>query len=198
VCVKADKRQPGTAALEQWLRAVCDETGASEPPLAADSAAAADFHEARDLVAELRTALQPEPLPEALVTAIHTRIRRQSGRRNRVVRFIAPLAVAAAATLAMAITTRYTSTVPQAQPAESAAIVLSTEDAADIVAANVLLSWEGQFQASVSEIATEVGGLREATERISQAGGSLPWSAEDDWDAVKTEGQSRAGFDCRA
>ncbi len=195
--MKADKGQPGTAALEQWLRAVCDETEESQLRIA-DSAAAADFHEARELVAELRSALQAEPLPEALVAAIHARIRRQNAQRCRIVRFIAPLAVAAAATLALAVTTRYSSTVPRAPRAESTALALSAEDAADIVAANVLLSWEGQFQTAVKEIATEVGGLQEATERISQAGGSLPWSAEDDWDAVKTEGQSRAGSDCRA
>jgi hypothetical protein len=199
--MKADERQPEAAELEQWLRAVCDETeptGEFQARLAADSAAAADFHDARDLVSELRAALRPHPMPLSLARAINHRIRMRRADSHRTLRFIAPLGAAAAAVLALAVATHYSTTVPQAQPGENTAVQLSTEDAADIVAANALLSWEGQFQTAVNELVSDIGDLQEATEQISQAGANLPWSAEDDWDAATTEGQSRAGFDCRA
>jgi hypothetical protein len=197
-CVKAEKRQPGAAELERWLRAVCDEAEAGELQVRlANDSAAAEFHETRDLVRELRSALQPEPLPQSLVTAINRRIRTHSAGSRRILRLLAPLAAAAAAALAIVALSRYDG-VSQSPATENTVVALSSEDAADIVAANIMLSWDGQFQTTVNEIASEVGGLEEAAEQISQAGMSLPWSTEDDWDAATTEGQSRGGFDRRA
>lgn len=198
-CVKAERNKPETAELEQWLRAICDEGEPSvgvQARLAADSHAAVEFQEARDLVSDLRAALQPEPMPEPLVARIRRRIGNQSAGSPRIVRIILPLVTAAAAALALAVVSRFDGA-PRSQE-ESLSVALSSEDAADIIAANALLSWEGQLQTAVSEIAADVGDLQKATEQISQAGQGLPWSAEDDWDAATTEGQSRAGADSRA
>jgi hypothetical protein len=187
--VKSDREQNEDVRLARWLRAVCDEP--------ADPTEPAELREARDLVDELRAALRPEPLPRNLVRVIELRVREHGGRSPRLMWLVAPLSVAAAAVLAVLVMARFDVERPRPST-ENTLVALSADDAEDIVSANALLSWEGQLQTAMDEIAAELDSLQEATEPITQAGTNLPWAPEDDWDAVTTEGQSRAGVERRA
>ena len=144
--------------------------------------------EQRDrLLRELSDVLQPEPLSESVERRIWDRIDRQfpaaappAVRRLRRI----GLAVAAAVLALVALSDR---DAPPAPADEPAPVVLSAEDAAEIVAAYGVLVWNGPLDYSFQHVSNELDAIEQRIERSPTASADLPWEPEDDWDAPPAE-----------
>ncbi len=139
---------------------------------------------------ELETALAPEPLPEALVRRIRADWDRRGGacRRGLPIRWFAPLAAAAAITIAFVLP-QYQTAPPERTAAGS--VALSPREAAEIVAAFDVLRWDSVFDEDLKTVSAAVASidrdLREQRPKLrdGRMGG-------DDWDVPPPESKPRS------
>lgn len=145
--------------------------------------------EFRELLRDLRSALQPTPLPETLTTRIRSdwdaRRRSSAWRWTPTLNFIG-LAAAACLTLAVLSPT-------SVEPVTGGNnLDLSPDDAAEIVAAYDVLSWDNSTSYSLNAVGASLDRVQKNLNREPDGGG-LPWGADDDWDvpAASDNGSSR-------
>lgn len=135
-----------------------------------------------EFAADLRGVLRPAPLPNRLVRRIRAdwdqRSVTHAGRWTPTLNFIG-LAAAACLTLALLSPTA------DDRANSGGDLALSSGDAAKIVAAYGVLSWDGSADYSLNAVDASLDRLQQNLSREANAGG-LPWNADDDWDAPPT------------
>lgn len=138
-----------------------------------------------ELLESLRTALRPGPLPPALVT----RVRADWERRSTVIRrlrvppmHLVGLVAAACLMVALLLPPR-----PAVQTAERTALVaLSTDEAAAIVTAFGILTWDGPVDYSLDVVDASLDNIERTLRREADSETMLPWDSNDDWDVPLT------------
>jgi len=153
----------------------------------------AEWVEQRELLAALRAALAPEPLPKSTVRQIETRLLQRHVRRYRPALLrAAGVAVAAGIVGVLLLPSR---TDQPSQPVEkpAAGVTITADDAAAIAAAVGVLTWDSPVDYSLNGLAERV---QDTAQQLGRERGSttlLPWSAEDDWDMPGGTGESSQG-----
>jgi len=152
------------------------------------------FDDANDgLLASLRQALRPEPLPPALADRIRTDWQSRSAPGHRL--RLGPLhllGTAAAAALMIAVLLQAG---PGERTSESAgAVVLSLDEAAAIVAAFGTIAWESPADYSLNVVNASLDDIEGALRGETDSATLLPWGSDDDWDipGATDEGASRS------
>ena len=138
-----------------------------------------------DLLASLRSVLRPEPLPVALRQRILADLdHRCVPARRSGLRPIRIVWLAAAACLTVALVLP-----PQrgAGPGKLAGpLKLSGTDAAEIVGAYQVLSWDSPLDYTIEAVHTSLESLSRSVERDPGGESLLPWGRDDDWDVPPT------------
>jgi hypothetical protein len=161
-----------------------------------------------DLLASLRAALRPERLPPTLSERVRADLdRRCAPARHPGLPPIRVIWLAAAACLLVAVLLPPRLT---PQPSDTfAPVSLTSDEAAEVVAAYVALSWESPLDYTLDTVDASLDSLERALRREAGSTTLVPWSNDDDWDvpAATDENQSQsqapdgvmclAGGDCR-
>ncbi|MBU0618478.1 MAG: hypothetical protein KKI02_12240 [Planctomycetes bacterium] len=144
------------------------------------------------LLAPLREALRPEPLPPALADWIRTdwQSRSMPVRRLRLRPFHL-LGTAAAAALIIAVLLQAGLS---GRTSQSVAVALSPDEAAAIVAAFGTIVWESPTDYSLDVVNASLDDIEGALRGETDSATLLPWGSDDDWDipAATDEGASRS------
>ncbi|MGD8452094.1 MAG: hypothetical protein PVJ57_09775 [Phycisphaerae bacterium] len=178
---------------KELLRLACDETGLAGPSdglrarLEADERLRTDLEQKRALVRELRDALTPEPLPSSLRAEIDLRLDEQAGGTRTLVLPPYRIAGLVAAAAALVLVVLAPPSVPTQTNDTATAVTLTAEDVTDIADAFALMAWNGSVDYSLEQVSADVADLDERLEQRAEAGGGLPWSADDDWDAPRED-----------
>lgn len=135
---------------------------------------------ARELVAGLRGALAPEPLPAALSERILARVAANRARRGRPGRWPLRLGLAAAAAAAAGLLLLPPGRQRTAAPTPAG---LSQGDARAIVQALELLGWSSTLDYGAECLMAQI------QEVVAES--VLPWGPDDDWDAPQRQEESR-------
>jgi hypothetical protein len=134
-----------------------------------------------DLLASLRVALRPEPLPATLSERIRADLdRRCVAARRSGLRAVHVVWAAVAACLAVAVLLP-PRTAPRA-PDSFAPVSLTSDEAAEVVAAYAMLSWDSPADYTLDALDTSLDRLERALRREAGSMTLLPWSNDDDWD----------------
>jgi hypothetical protein len=134
-----------------------------------------------ELLAALRVALQPEPLPASLVDRIQMDFDQRTGTgRPRGLPKIHLIGLAAAACLLVAVMLPPENDHRAAR--QLAPLTFSSEEAAEIVAAYGLLSWDCPVDYTLSALDTTLDDLERTLRGDASGDRMLPWGREDDWD----------------
>jgi hypothetical protein len=133
--------------------------------------------ESRELVGSLRAALGPEPLSSRLERQLQDELDQRTLSPARFARRRLNLAVlAAAAAVLIAVL------IPSGPVSRPEAVAWSEEDAAEIVAAIVLLEWGDPLSCSIDQVSASLDDIERSMKREGGSGSVLPWGSEDDWD----------------
>lgn len=138
-------------------------------------------HPDDELSAALRIALRPEPLPASLVDRIRMDLDRRSGavRRRRLPKTHL-IGLAAAACLMVAVMLPAENDHRAAR--QAAPLRFSPEEAAEIVAAYGLLTWDCPVDYTLSTVDGALADLERTLRGEADGYRMVPWGREDDWD----------------
>lgn len=173
--------QPLDDVAAALVRQACAANAPLPPALAdelqTDATLRAEFEASRALADQLRSALAPEPLDDALHRRIVARVRQQSATYTHPLRrFNLGVAAAAAAALVAILNPWYTAH----QTASSAdTLTLTSNEAAAIVAAMQETSWVTSVSYRVDQVEARLKSLTEQS--------ALPWGEGDDWDVPRSD-----------
>jgi hypothetical protein len=144
------------------------------------------------LLASLREALQPERLPPTLAARIRADWHGRSavGLRPR----LGPFHLLGTAAAAALMITMLVQGGLGGRAAPSAPVVLSSDEAAAIVAAFGTTVWDSLADYSLAVVDASLDDLEGALRRETDDPTLLPWDSDDDWDALPAaeEGASRS------
>ena len=183
--------EPERDALLQWA---CGDRALSptlQDRLTGDATLRTEFEETRELVQELRTALQPEALPEEFRQRISADLDKQVSARPPLVFHpfrVAGLAAAAAVVLALLGPWSWS-------PFAHRSMSLSDDETEEIVAVCRMLDWNGNQDSlddSLSRISAGIEKIEQRVERESGVQTYIPWSVDDDWDTAPEDRKSWA------
>ena len=140
------------------------------------------------VLAALRPALVPQPLPERARTRINERLAAVSRHRQRRWAFPAALAYAAVAAslIGAAALQLGRNSVTDATSGPAAAVRLSADDAATIAAAYALLRWDDPAQYAIEILVDQTTDVVDSIEHRADSASLLPWNHADDWDVPQT------------
>ncbi len=161
-----------------------------------------------DLWASLRAALRPERLPPTLSERVRADLDRRCAPAGRYgLPAVHALWLAAAACLVVAV---FLPPRLARQPSDAvSSLSLTSDEAAEIVAAYVALSWDSPVDYTLDTVDASLDSIERALRREAGSTTLLPWSNDDDWDVPaatdKDQSQSRApggalcfaGVNCR-
>jgi len=145
-----------------------------------------------ELVAALGAALRPTPLPPAVVRRIQTDFdhRCRGARRSR----LPALRVASLATAAGIIVALLAPQPPMWSADRLAPVALTSNEAAQIVAAFSTLNWDSPAASALDLVDDSLDELGRVLRREDDGATLLPWGSEDDWDLpVAVEEDSSRG-----
>jgi predicted anti-sigma-YlaC factor YlaD len=172
---------------DDLLRVACGDLPRPPAELAAHlsfcGACRDELETARELLADLRTALEPEALSPAVVGRIAARMEIAVARSRR--RFPGWLRVgctAVAAALLAAVLWPHKLTPSRATESSAVVVELTPQEASELMAAYAVLGWESLTDVAIQELGSRVQSMAQRVERQSTAAEALPWRAEDDWD----------------
>jgi predicted anti-sigma-YlaC factor YlaD len=172
---------------DDLLRVACGD--APQPPaeLAAHlrlcAACRDELQTAQELLANLRTALEPETLSPAVAEQICARLEIAAARsRRRIPGWLRVGCTAAAAAVLTAVLWPHKFTPPRTLESPAVVVELTPQEASDLLAAYSLLGWDSLTDESIQELGSRVQSITQRVERQSTAAEALPWRAEDDWD----------------
>ena len=183
--------EPERDALLQWA---CGDRAL--PPtlqdrLSGDATLRTELEETCELIQELRTALQPEALPDEFRQRIGADLDKQVGARPLLVFHpfrVSGLAAAAAVVLALLGPWNWS-------PFAHQSMSLSADEAEEIVAVCRMLDWSGDqdtLNDSFSQLSAGIEKIEQRVERESGAQTYIPWSVDDDWDTAPEDRKSWA------
>jgi hypothetical protein len=159
--------------------------------------------EADERLAPLRSVLRPEPLPATLRQRILAEFDgRGLAPRRRGLPPVHLAWLAAAACLLVAFVLPRRTDVESARSLMSAP--LSPNEAAEIVAAYRVLSWDSSADYTLEAVDLSLRSIERTLRREANGTSVLPWGRDDDWDVAPRDDaeslRSRAagGFLCRA
>jgi len=153
-----------------------------------------DLESPDNVLASLRAALRPEPLPPALSGRIRADLDRRCGPARRSGLPVVHMLWLAAAACLVAAVLLPPRTAPRA--AELAALPsLTSGEAAEIVAAYAVLAWDSPVDYTLEAVDASLDSVERALRREPGSTTLLPWGPDDDWDVPLTtdDGSSQSG-----
>ncbi|MFQ5807525.1 MAG: hypothetical protein ACE5I3_13850 [Phycisphaerae bacterium] len=143
-----------------------------------------------ELLAALRVALRPGPLPSALSHGILSTLKRRGAPARCFGLPAARVIWLAAAACVMVAVLFPPHPVPQASDV-AAPYFVTSDEAAEIVAAYAILSWDSPIDYTFDAVDASLGNIDRTLRREPGSISLLPWSRDDEWDVpLATDGST--------
>ncbi|MFH1747001.1 MAG: hypothetical protein ABIG44_08145 [Planctomycetota bacterium] len=177
---------------DELLRLACEggsqdaATPELQKRLAEYNAIRAEFEETGKMLGDLRKALEPQPLPEALTA----RIRREFDARTQrsPVVLLHPFRVAGlAAAAALILAFLGPLNLPGISSSAPEPGAITETDAAAILSVFSAVDWSSYMDYSMQQVTSDLDVIGQRINREQESSSYLPWSLEEDWDVALGE-----------